>query len=292
MALTDDGKVYMWGIIPKPNQTDVRNIDHSACIQTPTILDMKGFIVDIFSGFHHCFGKTDKGKLMAYGRNEIGQCGLGDRYTREHPEEVKAFEDVNGIDIAVGGFHTLALSDYKVYVWGMDDFGQLGLGYTDGIARPIVVKRLAHERVIAIAAGAKHSVALTESGDVYAWGYHNNGQIGMKSPVKAMTRTIDGLATKKAVRIFSSAFAHHNFVQVDNGAIFAFGLDNAGQCGIQTDSQHFEATFVPFLTSRRPYKLVLGFSVTYAFSRNITEPLHGLLSNHSFIDTYIHCILS
>ena len=73
----------------------------------------------------------------------------------------------------------------KVYVWGANGYGQLGLGDETGrnYETPTEVTALtalaaAGDPVVQLAAD-KHSMALTKNGKVYAWGYNVDGQLGL-----------------------------------------------------------------------------------------------------------------
>jgi hypothetical protein len=55
-------------------------------------------------------------------------------------------------------------------------------------------------KVKAIAAGVAHSLALTESGEVYAWGYNDVGQLGLGDWEVRLTPTkVEGLPKVKAI---------------------------------------------------------------------------------------------
>jgi alpha-tubulin suppressor-like RCC1 family protein len=65
-----------------------------------------------------------------------------------------------------------------VYAWGMNGYGQLGTG-TVGSSRPQRVRGLPDAKtdpVVRVAAGGRHSLALTRSGQVWAWGL-NQGNL-------------------------------------------------------------------------------------------------------------------
>ncbi|XP_075522486.1 ultraviolet-B receptor UVR8 isoform X2 [Primulina tabacum] len=90
------------------------------------------------------------------------------------------------ISIAAGEAHTLALSgDGKLYSWGRGTFGRLGTGSEADQPFPVLVKFFGSDadreeklRIVGIAAGAYHSLALADDGSVWGWGYNIYGQIG------------------------------------------------------------------------------------------------------------------
>src|SRR5205085_5487960 len=85
--------------------------------------------------------------------------------------------------LAAGASHSLALkTDGTVAAWGLNDAGQLGAS-TGGTCSgspcsttPVAVGGLTN--VMALAAGASHSLALKTDGTVWAWGSNSTGQLG------------------------------------------------------------------------------------------------------------------
>ena len=92
------------------------------------------------------------------------------------------FDDKNICSIASAEFHNLALtSDGLIYAWGGNLHNKLGsISSLNG--NPILVRSLMKKKVIEIAVGDYHSVALTNHGSVYSWGgggtSYNRGQCG------------------------------------------------------------------------------------------------------------------
>jgi len=99
--------------------------------------------------------------------------------------------------IICGNNHTLALdADGDVYAWGHNVYGQLGLGIKpngnpdkDPRNTPTKIPALDNPTVIAIAAGANHSLALTSDGKVFAWGRNNARQLGLDDTLDRTTPT-------------------------------------------------------------------------------------------------------
>lgn len=57
--------------------------------------------------------------------------------------------------------------------------GQLGHGSIDSVDYPQEVQALGGVRIVQIACGGWHSCALSESGDLYVWGWNECGQLGL-----------------------------------------------------------------------------------------------------------------
>ena len=78
------------------------------------------------------------------------------------------------ISLALGGSHGIALDVFgRVHAWGAGDIlgrPERGLGCSSARPRPaLVAGALRGERVVSIAAGGMHSVAVAVGGAVYAW---------------------------------------------------------------------------------------------------------------------------
>ncbi|MCL1904563.1 MAG: hypothetical protein FWG19_00355 [Methanomassiliicoccaceae archaeon] len=94
-------------------------------------------------------------------------------------------------------------NDGKVYAWGYNSDGQLGIGTADNDSHstPVQVKGVGGSGnltdVTAIAGGEKHSLAIID-GTVWAWGGNGDRQLGDGStfqtvvPVKVMTLSEGG----------------------------------------------------------------------------------------------------
>ncbi|CAG5119646.1 unnamed protein product [Candidula unifasciata] len=75
-----------------------------------------------------------------------------------------------------------------VWVWGCNEQGQLGLGDQLNRAQPTLVKLFVGRHVIKLAAGEKHSLALTANSQVYSWGFNSYGQLGQTESTHAPAR--------------------------------------------------------------------------------------------------------
>lgn len=65
-----------------------------------------------------------------------------------------------------------------LYAFGKGNFGSLGLGGTVFAAAPKLIAKLSNKRIVSIACGMYHSLALSDIGDVYSWGRGFEGQLG------------------------------------------------------------------------------------------------------------------
>lgn len=56
--------------------------------------------------------------------------------------------------------------------------GELGVGLIRRVDEPVHIEQLVGIRIKKVACGGWHTVALTEGGDAYTWGWNRYGQLG------------------------------------------------------------------------------------------------------------------
>ena len=90
------------------------------------------------------------------------------------------------VQVSAARYHAVAVSrDGRVYTWGSGLYGQLGHGDRYTRFEPTMVSALARVNVTGAAAGTRHTVAVCDLGEVYAWGSNEFGELGVDPrPVK------------------------------------------------------------------------------------------------------------
>ena len=83
--------------------------------------------------------------------------------------------------VYAGAYHSFVLTEHgNVYSFGLNNMGQLGLGSLEPnhTGTPQLVRALEGKGVESLCGGEHHSLALTASGEVYAFGRGDNNQLG------------------------------------------------------------------------------------------------------------------
>lgn len=218
---------------------------------TPVPVEALSGLASASGGDGHTLALRWNGTLWAWGYNAYGQLGDGSVVQRLTPVAVHdgAGEFTGAVAISAGAHHSLALkSDGTVWTFGQNDRGQLGDGSAINRDLPVQVKQGAGylTGVIAIAAGANHSLALKSDGTVWAWGHNLYGQLGNGTNSDQKTAVKTG-ALSHVVAI--AAGANHSLAACADGTAYAWGRNSEGQLGDNTTSDSSIVSQIPTITS-------------------------------------------
>ncbi|HUY67187.1 MAG TPA: hypothetical protein VMV06_10250 [Acidimicrobiales bacterium] len=185
----------------------------------------------VAAGQSHSVALTSTGTVYAWGRNGEGQLGNNSTVNTTVPVQVDLPAGVTITAIASGWDQTLAVtSTGALYAWGMNKYGELGDGTTKKRDVPVLVHLPAGVSVTAVAAGQYHSLAVTSTGAVYAWGDNATGQLGDNSTTNSTVPVLVTLPTGvKATAV--GAGDSHSLVVTSTGAVYAWGKNTFGQLG-------------------------------------------------------------
>ena len=212
-------------------------------------------VVAVTGGGLHTCATLDTGARKCWGRNDIGQLGLGNTNDRGDAagEMGNSLATVSlgpgrtALAVTGGDAHTCALLDNgRVRCWGDNTYGQLGLGDTNdrgdaagemGDSLPFVA--LGSGRTAsAISAGQFHTCALLDDGTIKCWGRNNGGRLGlgdlnhrgdqpdeMGDALPAVDLGTSGTATD------ISAAQDYTCARLDTGAVKCWGTGTLGRLG-------------------------------------------------------------
>ncbi|KAJ4772444.1 Regulator of chromosome condensation (RCC1) family protein [Rhynchospora pubera] len=186
----------------------------------------------------HTAAVTDSGEVYTWGRDEgDGRLGLGagggpgEAGSMSIPSKVNALP-VPVSAVACGGFFTMAItSDGELWSWGANSNFELGRGNNMSDWRPKPVSILQNTRIIQVACGGYHSLALSDEGKVYAWGHGGQGQLGQltmqnqRAPV-----VIEALSVEKIV--FIACGGSSSAAVSDTGKLYMWGNARDSQLGV------------------------------------------------------------
>jgi hypothetical protein len=203
--------------------------------------------------------------------------------------------------IACGNIHNLAVTqEGKVFAWGGAHYGLLGLGdeklsslpVDEGSSQPYqptptMLDSISHERVVQVACGSAHNLAVTQDGHVWAWGGAKYGRLGVSRKALAkMPVDEDGDPYQpRPVRIDTLAHAAihqvacgewHSLCLSDDGSVYAFGSAMKGRLGLGATKHLAKDDTEPCVPTPERIvgfegKKVIGLSASAYFSLALTE---------------------
>ncbi|KAL4909175.1 hypothetical protein BDW74DRAFT_187478 [Aspergillus multicolor] len=199
---------------------------------------------------------------------------LSERFFREYQEQhddVKPAGDTSNQDLpafikskplkiqtlAMSKLHTAILTndpESNLFMCGFGPGGRLGTGDESTRFSFVCIKGggLATRKVVSVALGQDHTLAITENGDIFSWGSNKFGQLGYglpkannkdDVPIQSYPRQIFN-PFKKEVILGAAASAIHSVVYSTSG-LYTFGK-NEGQLGlVDSDARSLEVQTIP-----------------------------------------------
>ncbi|KAK3924364.1 Ultraviolet-B receptor UVR8 [Frankliniella fusca] len=193
---------------------------------------------ELAAGYGHGALVRNSG-LFTWGRNVQGSLGIGPSMTRlSQPRPILTFNSLRTrvLSVACGQNHTLALTENGLYSWGSSMYGQLGLGNIYQSPYPRLITALLDYRIVAVAAGQYHSLALTSTGRVFTWGWGVHGQLGHGSVENYSIPSVVFAFEGQVVSAVGGGHAHSLFL-LSSGQVFGCGSSVFGQLGTGSNSK-------------------------------------------------------
>jgi alpha-tubulin suppressor-like RCC1 family protein/formylglycine-generating enzyme required for sulfatase activity len=192
LIVTASGKVFACG-----DNTYGQLARSSTTVSSGTLVEvnfpgLSTKIVSVVAGADHNLAVDEDGGVWVWGRNNYGQLGKGNRSVAERtPSELNLGDGVFAESVAAGFSHSLILTtDGEVLGFGRNNSGQTGQVATTSVVTaplPIYKGLIELSEIRSISAGTDSSFAITESGQLYSWGYNAYGELllGYASPVSS-----------------------------------------------------------------------------------------------------------
>lgn len=198
LALTKDGEVYVWGA----NENGELGTGNTDTLDKPTLISIPGVrIIDVTAGKNYTAFITSDGYVYVSGIvagvnskepvkleriANVTKAAGGEELIvlTEEGKVIKAGEtnttlyaSKDVIDIAAkDGNYMLLNNSGKLYVWGNNSNGELGLGHTSNVSTPKPVEM--DKNIISIGAGNNNTYFIEDTGRVYSSGLNTYGALG------------------------------------------------------------------------------------------------------------------
>jgi alpha-tubulin suppressor-like RCC1 family protein len=260
-ARLDDGSVKCWGLndVGQLGLGDTQSRGDGPGEMGATLpalnLGAGRTALQLAAGSFHTCARLDDGSVKCWGRNNLGQLGLGDTQDRGGgPGQMGAtLPAVNlgsgrtALQLTAGDSHTCAqLDDSSVKCWGYNFSGELGLGDTQnrgdgpgemGATLPAV--NLGPGRTALQLTAGSHTCARLDDGSVKCWGFNGGGQLGLGDTQSRGDGPGEMGATLPAVNLGPGRTAlqltaglAHTCARLDDGSLKCWGANFVGQLGL------------------------------------------------------------
>lgn len=225
-AVIIGGALYTWGIPDYgvlghgPRSTTNRKLISGVGVSLPE--DQEPVINGTIS--HMIGGSTPLAPLM---NGKVPSSSVSDG---SEPRLLSYFSQIRVLCIAGGKNHMLAITDNGVYGWGSSKYGQVGTGGTGRYPRPTLLVSMEGKGIISVACGQFHSLAVSEDGKLYTWGWGVHGQLGNGNVEDCLVPTLVKRLIKKHIVLADGGYAHSVAMSLD-GDVYAWGCGTYGQIG-------------------------------------------------------------
>lgn len=243
LAVTESGDVFRWGrplTVPPPEDTEGMKMWEIQLLQEarlyPTMVEGFGRVRvrRVCAGEDAAFAIGAGGELFSWGSGGMGLLGHGDTQDQGSPKRVEALQVFFVSCVSAGLSHAVALTeDGQVYTWGGEPGKTLlGQSHVESELQPIPIEALHGVRVGSVATGDCSSYAVTDTGELWAWGCDCDNACAIsflgdgEQRLGPLPKRIESLRGVKVDAVASS----ENYTQAlaDDGSVYVWGYP--GEC--------------------------------------------------------------
>lgn len=168
-------------------------------------------------------------------KQDVGGPTLWGPHRWEGLEDVK----IRSVISSCTASHCVAISiEGKVYVWGRNDKGQLGVGDCERRDTPTTPTELEDYNIVTAATGRNHTLFVTDKGDCFAAGDNKMGQLGVGGEGNNFTSPVKIDYRGPPICKVACGGEFSVFVNVE-GQMYTSGCPEYGQTGHNTDGKYF-----------------------------------------------------
>lgn len=265
---------------------------------TPDKLDSAS-IVDFAVGGMHVLALDNQNRVWSWGNNDSKVLG---RDTSKVKEQLKSVDgddsededgDLNEAEatpglvqglpdgkitqlLATDNLSAVLLENGDVYSWGTFRGNEGIIGYSKLVSlqgTPQKMKTL--KNIVQLAGGKDHVLALDTKGIVYAWGNGQQYQLGRRILDRHQMAALEPHQFGLYDITFVACGDFHCFAIRSDKKVFAWGLNQYGQCGITNETGDLEdgslitkPTYVPDLDDLKVKALAAGEHHSFALSED------------------------
>ncbi|XP_063572194.1 E3 ubiquitin-protein ligase HERC2-like isoform X1 [Pongo abelii] len=137
------------------------------------VAGLKGLkVIDVAcgSGDAQTLAVTENGQVWSWGDGDYEKLGRGGSDGCKTPKLIEKLQDLDVVKVRCGSQFSIALmKSGQVYSWRKGDNQRLGHRTEEHVRYPKLLEGLQGKKVIDVAAGSTHCLALTEDSEVHSW---------------------------------------------------------------------------------------------------------------------------
>jgi alpha-tubulin suppressor-like RCC1 family protein len=220
-AIDSTGALYAWGLNATYQIGDGTTINKSSPVKIGSFSWTK-----VSAGASHIAAVTTNGSLFTWGVNINGQLGDGTIISKSTPVQTIVTAPNIFNKIGVGGTHVVSIDTVgALWVWGDNQFGQLGDGTTINKSSPV---KIGTSSWSIANAGSYSTAAIDINGRLYTWGYNaTGGQLGSGTTINRSAPLQIGTSSWTAINV-----GYFNMIGITlGGALYTWGRGSGGELG-------------------------------------------------------------
>ena len=241
-AIRNDKTLWSWG------NNDVGQLgDNTVILKSSPVQVGTSSWTMISTGSTHTLALTMDNVLYGWGNNDNGQLGTGNAPgTILLPVIISSLitladeiawststgkpRTLSWTTVTAGASTSFAIrSDSKLFAWGTNSIGQLGLNDILHRSSPV---QIGTSNWSGIAAGISHTYAIRSDGLLFVWGGNFNGQLGLNDLVHRSSPVQLGTSSWSVVPSNSTTNATSTFAITLDGKLYGWGVNGSGNLGV------------------------------------------------------------
>jgi alpha-tubulin suppressor-like RCC1 family protein len=238
-AIGDDGAVRCWG----DNGLGQAGVPNAAGVLVPRRVPVVAGAKEIATGTQHACALTDDGRVFCWGNNGDGIV-TGAPDATPHPNPTQVTLPKTATHIAAWSDHVCAIvTGGDLYCWGANDYGQCGVGATDGGSPPLTVPK--PSRVtggVNLVGGAEEVTCVVTGAGMSCLGRNFSGQLAIgSSDFNPHPTLVPSQGVASTIAQITRSNGYHLAIALADGRVQAWG-SNADSAVTPNDGGTYEVT--------------------------------------------------
>jgi hypothetical protein len=267
VAVTEGGDVYSWG---RNVQGQCGSGVSSEAVTVPQLVPVLigRKVRNVSCGAGHTVVTTESRGTWSWGIGMQGQLGHGDGVNKAFPVKLDFDEDTIAVECGIA--HTVILSTgkqdtgTKLYVFGWNEHGQLGIGLDEQVCKTPTEVKTFRGLVSHVSCGGGHSSIVLTDGSVWMSGSNSCGQLGIGHLDDLITfKKVEHVIGKEPIALTTCGEEFTLFV-AQSHKVYGTGLNNAGQVSTRLEDNFTIPTLVEEMLGKDVCSLACSQNEVYA----------------------------